>query len=113
MESFGDRLRALRKTRKLSARALASQIGISPSYLCDIELGRRFPAGEVLEKFARALMRSQKELQGYDTRPPLRELKHHAEVDPAFGWALRKIVSSGVTGGELVKFVESRGRRKS
>jgi|WetSurMetagenome_2_1015567.scaffolds.fasta_scaffold15552_2 transcriptional regulator with XRE-family HTH domain len=37
----GSQLRYRRERSKISLRALASRMGISASYLCDLELGRR------------------------------------------------------------------------
>ncbi len=109
MLSFGQRVRLLRQARGITLRGLAREIGVSPAFVSDMEFGRRFPGEEVFAKLAKSLRRSVAELHSYDTRPPVREIKQIAQSDPAFGWAMRRIVQSGLTGAQLVKFVEAHG----
>lgn len=52
---FGDRLRAERKKRHLSAEELAEICGISRSYITLIENGQRLPSKKVIPKLAEAL----------------------------------------------------------
>src|SRR6516225_8151613 len=73
--SLGQRLRQLRDKADLSLRELAKRIGISSPFLSDIELGRRFPSEEILEKLAAALNVSLEELKKYDNREPIADLK--------------------------------------
>ena len=40
----------LAETRKISLRSMAKKLGISPSYLCDIEKGRRTPSNNLYRK---------------------------------------------------------------
>jgi transcriptional regulator with XRE-family HTH domain len=47
----GGVLAALRKQAGLSLRALASRSGFSPSYLCDIEWGRRRATDKVIAAY--------------------------------------------------------------
>lgn len=47
----GGVLAALRKQAKFSLRALASRSGFSPSYLCDVEWGRRRATERVLAAY--------------------------------------------------------------
>lgn len=47
----GADLAALRRAARLSLRALASRSGFSPSYLCDIEWGRRRATDKVLAAY--------------------------------------------------------------
>ena len=46
--SVGTLFRQAREARHMSLRSLARHLGISPSYLSDIELDRRIPAEELL-----------------------------------------------------------------
>ncbi len=41
--TFGDRLRELRKGRGINLGDMAERLDIAPSYLSDVELGRRHP----------------------------------------------------------------------
>jgi transcriptional regulator with XRE-family HTH domain len=47
----GADLAALRRAARLSLRALASRSGFSPSYLCDVEWGRRRATERVLAAY--------------------------------------------------------------
>ena len=52
---YGPKVRWLREGMRWSGRELSRRVGITPSYLSDIETGRRLPAPEVNDKMARAL----------------------------------------------------------
>src|SRR5260370_7882776 len=80
--SVGERLRELRDKADLSLRELAKRIGISPPFLSDIELGRRFPSEEILGKLARALNVSLADLKKYDNREPIADLKRLIDSNP-------------------------------
>lgn len=41
--TFGEKLTSLRKSRRMSLRALATQLGVSAPYLSDVENGRNGP----------------------------------------------------------------------
>jgi transcriptional regulator with XRE-family HTH domain len=53
--NIGDRLRALRKEKKLSQRDLAKKTGLLRCNMWRLEIGRQVPTIETLEKIARAL----------------------------------------------------------
>ncbi len=53
--SVGARIRAARAERGLGLRELARRIGRAPSYLSDIELGRRVPTEDVIGAVASEL----------------------------------------------------------
>jgi len=83
--SLGQRLHELRDSADLSLRELAKKVGISGPFLSDIELGRRFPSEEILEKLARALNVSLEDLKQYDNREPIRaiaDLKRLMDSNP-------------------------------
>lgn len=48
-------LRSWRKARRLTLRELGRRAGLSASFLCDIEHGRRLATPETLNRIARAL----------------------------------------------------------
>ncbi|WP_394237371.1 helix-turn-helix domain-containing protein [Niallia oryzisoli] len=53
MTEFGEKLRLLRKEKGLSLRKLSELAGVAPSYLSQVETGkRRIPKVEMLEKIA-------------------------------------------------------------
>jgi transcriptional regulator with XRE-family HTH domain len=93
MKSLGERIKELRDAADLSLRDLGKQAGgLSPVFLSDIELGRRFPSEEALTHIARALNTTLADLRKYDTRPPIEEMKRRTAENPALGVAFRKIV---------------------
>lgn len=111
-KTLGQRLRELRDQQDLSLRDLAKKIGeISAAHLSDIEFGRRFPSEELLGKMAHALDTSVEDLRNYDSRPPVEELKKMAEANPAYGFALRKMVEKKVSPEEIDKLIEEKSRR--
>lgn len=55
MVEFGNRLRQLRKERKLTQQQLAELIGVKNSVISFYEVGERVPSPEVLRKLALAL----------------------------------------------------------
>ncbi len=111
MKTLGDRIRELREHQDLSVRELARRIGVSAPFMSDVELGRRHPSGDVLEKIASVLATKAGELNKYDTRAPLQELKRLATNDPAMGFALRRVVDQGITSEELLEFLKKRNKR--
>ncbi|MCI0621448.1 MAG: helix-turn-helix domain-containing protein [Acidobacteria bacterium] len=107
MKTFGERIRELRARRKLSLREFAKRLGgISAAFLSDVELGRRYPSERVLASMARALGVEAEELRAYDTRPPVEDIRRLAESNPAYGPALRKVITSRVSPEDLVKLAE-------
>ena len=55
MVEFGNRLRQLRKDRKLTQYQLAELIGVKNSVISFYEVGERVPSPDVLRKLAMAL----------------------------------------------------------
>jgi transcriptional regulator with XRE-family HTH domain len=112
MKTLGEYTRELREKKDYSVRELAKKIGVSAPFLSDVELGRRHPSHEVLSRLASELGTTAKELEKYDTRPPMQELKRMAATDPAMGFALRKVVDDGVSAKDLLAFLNQHGKKK-
>jgi transcriptional regulator with XRE-family HTH domain len=112
MKTFGERIRELREARDWSVRELARKLKISAPFLSDVELGRRHPSDDVLERIASVLGTTAADLNKYDLRPPMQELKRMAAKDPAIGFALRKIVDEEIDSDELLDFIERRAKKK-
>lgn len=55
MVEFGERLRALRKQKKLTQKQLAALIGVKNSIISFYEVGDRFPSPEIIIKLSRVL----------------------------------------------------------
>lgn len=110
--TLGERIRELREAEDLSLRELAREVNVSAAFLSDIELGKRYPSDDVLEKIAQRLGTSVGELSAYDPRPPLDEMKRKSITSPAYGFALRKMVEEDVSGEELLQMIERLKRRR-
>jgi transcriptional regulator with XRE-family HTH domain len=54
-EIFAENLRKKRRKRGLTQEKLAEKVEMSLQYLALLEMGRKFPSGEMLEKLATAL----------------------------------------------------------
>jgi transcriptional regulator with XRE-family HTH domain len=51
----GRQIAILRRKRKLSQDALASAVGVTRNYICQIEIGRKFPSFTLVGKLSSAL----------------------------------------------------------
>jgi len=60
--SIGDNIRMARKQKGITQKVLGEMIGISNTYLSDIEIGRTNPSIKTLKKIARGLEISYVEL---------------------------------------------------
>jgi transcriptional regulator with XRE-family HTH domain len=70
---MGDRLRAVRQSRGMSLRALANQLGVSPSLISQVETGRAKPSVSTLYAICTELGISLDELLFTDADPALSE----------------------------------------
>ena len=66
MVEFGERLRALRKQKKLTQKQLAEQIRVKNSIISFYEVGDRFPSPEIIVKLATTLGVTSDYLLGID-----------------------------------------------
>ena len=67
--AMGDRLREVRKSRGLSLRGLAQRLGVSPSFVSQVETGRAKPSVSTLYAMVNELGISLDELLFIDARP--------------------------------------------
>lgn len=112
MKTLGERIRELREEKDISLREFAKKLGVSPAFLSDIELGRRFPSDEVLTRIAKELGESVERLKAHDTRPPVEELKRLAAANPLMGVALRRVVEKKVSASDLIDFLNKERKKK-
>jgi transcriptional regulator with XRE-family HTH domain len=103
MQSLGEKIRELRESKDTSLRELAKKLDISAAFLSDVELGRRYPSKKVLRQIAIKLDVEPEELENYDTRPPVEEIRRRMRADPAFGFALRRVMK--ISPEDLMKLV--------
>lgn len=103
-KTLGERIRELRGEADLSLRELSKKTGdLAAAFLSDIELGRRFPSEDTLARIAGALGSTVEDLQQYDSRPPIDEMKRRAANDPEIGLAFRTL--AGMPKEELLKMI--------
>lgn len=111
-KTLGEHIRELRETLDISLRELAEKLKLSPAFVSDIELGRRFPSDKVLAEIATALKTTVEDLKQYDTRAPVEGLKRLASSNPAYGMAFRTIVDKKINPEELLRWAEKKARNK-
>ena len=110
-QTLGQKIRELRDKADLSLRELATKVGVSAPFLSDIELGRRMPSDEVIERLAVPLSIRPEELRKYD----LRELKRSIDSNPAMGFAFRtaaeQIKQGKITPEDLMALLNKSGKK--
>jgi len=105
VKTMGERIRELREDQDLSLRELSRRVGeASAAFLSDVELGRRFPSSKTLTNLASVLGTTLEDLQQYDSRPPVEELRRIANSNPALGVAFRRF--AGLPESEMMKILK-------
>src|SRR5579859_2716572 len=103
--NLGDLLRDARVAADLSLRDLAKKLGITPSYISDIENNRRVPSEDVLRQLAETFDLKFDELMALAGRvgdDAERYLRQH----PTAGVLFRRISDRRLSEEELKKLVE-------
>jgi transcriptional regulator with XRE-family HTH domain len=108
MKTLGERIRELRESKDISLREFAARLGISASFVSDVELGRRFPSDKVLAEMAKLLGTTFDELKGFDTRPPVEGMRRLTTDNPAYGLAFRRVIDQKISPEELMKLADSK-----
>ena len=104
--TLGERIRELREGFDLSLREFARKLGVSAAFVSDMELGRRFPSDELLQRIARELKTPLDELKAYDARPPVDEIRRRSAHSPDYGFAMRRLVEEDLSAEELQKVLD-------
>ena len=111
-KSLGERIKELRLAAEVSLRQLAAQAGITPPFLSDIELGRRFPSEDVLQTLAKLLKVPVDDLKRCDIREPISEMKRMVQEDARWGVAFRTMAerfkAGNLTPDDLIKRVSGK-----
>ena len=97
-ETLGERIRKVRLKARITLRGFAALAEVSPSFLCDVEAGRRYPTDDVLDRFARELKVEAADLRVLDNRAYLTELKRLLDSDPVWGLVFKEIAEAGRAG---------------
>jgi transcriptional regulator with XRE-family HTH domain len=112
IKTLGQRIRELREQKDISLRELAKWLGVSAAFLSDVELGRRYPREEVLRKLAHSLETTAEDLNKYDTRPPVEDIKRLASTDPLYGIAFRRVINERITAKRLIDLLDQETKEK-
>jgi len=96
--SLGDKVRTHREAAGITLRELGRQAGVSPSFVCDLEAGRRHPGPANLKKIAKVLGVAFVELQDLDHRRTLSAIKKLMERTPAWVEVFREIEEAASEG---------------
>lgn len=94
-KSFGSFIKYRRQRLGLTQRQLADQLGLrSAAFLSDIESGNRKPSESLFPALARVLETDIRQLQTYDTRHILAELRTLLESRPETAASFGQILTS-------------------
>ncbi len=105
-KTIGETIRDARSAADLSLRDLSKELGISPSYLSDIENDRRVPSEEVVTQLATSLKLNFNDLMARAGRvgdQAERYLKHH----PTAGVLFRRISDKRLPEDQLQKLLRA------
>lgn len=72
---LGNRIKELRRLRKMTQEQLAERIGIEPNNVSKIEVGKNYPSPENLAKIARALEIEIHELFIFNHLKPIEDIR--------------------------------------
>jgi transcriptional regulator with XRE-family HTH domain len=97
-KTLGERIKELRQATNQSLRQLAEKVKVTPPFISDVELGRRYPSEGVLSEIAKALGADLDELKSLDTRDSVPLVKRMVEADPRWGMAFRTVAEEGRAG---------------
>ena len=104
--ALGEKIKELRMATGISLRQFAVSINITPPFLSDIELGRRFPSDDVLREISKALKADFTELKKLDVRESVSEVRRMVNENAAWGLAFRTVAehakSDGLTPADLI-----------
>lgn len=115
---FGEYVKQRRESLGKTMRVFASEVEISPAYLCDIENGNRKAPERFLEKFAKALgitdtdeLYSFYDLAGVSKNGQHSDINGYIQALPSARMALRTAKDNNFTDEdwlELIKIIKSK-----
>ncbi|MDR0883859.1 MAG: helix-turn-helix domain-containing protein [Oscillospiraceae bacterium] len=76
VNGMGRVLRGLRIALDLSAKDLAAKMGVSPTFISDVEAGRKKPSLELIDKYSKALDISRAKLMYFDEEAEKQNYNH-------------------------------------
>jgi transcriptional regulator with XRE-family HTH domain len=92
-ETFGSRIRRLRRERGLNQRRLAAQVGIDFTYLSKLENNQsgQSPGEDLIRRLAEKLGEDPEDLLAMAGKVPVDALRARAREDPEFARSLRRL----------------------
>jgi transcriptional regulator with XRE-family HTH domain len=108
-KTLGEYIRDRRIELKTGLRSLAKVVDITPSYLSDIEYGRRMPSEGVLRRIAIQLTLEFDELMARSGRAG-EEAERHLKRNPEPGVLFRCITKHGLRGEDIDKLIKGANR---
>lgn len=103
-ETLGDRIRKRRVELTLGLRALAADLGVSPSYVSDIENDRRVPSEDVLKAISARLSLDYDELMALAGRFG-EDADRYMRRTPAAGALFRRLSERGFSDERVRKIL--------
>ncbi|MFA6603324.1 MAG: helix-turn-helix transcriptional regulator [Patescibacteria group bacterium] len=111
-QTIGQRIRDLRDDKGLSLREFASKLKLSPAFVSDVELGRRYPSLEIIQRMASVLGIRNAELEAYDPKPVVEDIKRRTlQMDPELGFLMRGKLKNDEDYEELKKMLRKMGKK--
>jgi transcriptional regulator with XRE-family HTH domain len=108
-KTLGEFIREERDKRNLGLREFARELKITPPFLSDIELGRRYPSDETMVGIAEAFNITVDQLRQLDYRQSLTDFKrlveNNSELRVAFRSRMKDLKSGKLTTGDLAKLL--------
>jgi transcriptional regulator with XRE-family HTH domain len=115
-KTLGEFIRAKRDEADLSLRELARELDITPPFLSDIELGKRYPSEPVMAKLADFFGVEIDELKQYDHRESLSDLKRLLEqsnnLNLAFRTAIEEVKDGKISPEQLADRINPKPKKK-
>lgn len=106
-ESLGKRIRDARIDAKQTLRGFARDLGLSPSYLNDIEFDRRVPSQEVLRLLADRLDLDPDDLFAAAGRVGItKDDEQYIRETPSAGVLFRRVTNDRLTEGQLKQLLK-------
>lgn len=115
-KTLGEFIRSKRDEADLSLRELARELEITPPFLSDIELGKRYPSEPVMEKLANYFKVTIEHLKQYDHRESLSDLKRLLEqsnnLNLAFRTAIEEVKDGRISPEQLAERINPNRKKK-
>jgi transcriptional regulator with XRE-family HTH domain len=106
-QSLGKQIRDARVAANQTLRGLARDLGLSPSYLNDIEFNRRVPSAEVLQQIADRLALSVDALLAAAGRVGIaKDAEQYLRETPSAGVLFRRVTTDRLTEDQVQSLIK-------